>query len=119
MITRWLRSTLCITVVICSSERSQVSIFFFAIGSFEQRRHMYEKTNSFHLCLCKDLRGFGARTHKTTAEAEMETAIGECQLASLKGSNANIRRCLECVTWRGDWEQIRNETDGNEAELES
>lgn len=80
---------------------------------------MYDKTNSFHLCLCKDLRGFGARTHKTTAEAEMETAIGECQLASLKGSNANICRCLECVTWRGDWQQIRNETDGNEAELES
>lgn len=49
---------------------------FCAVGSFEQRRHMYEKTNTFHLCLCKDLRGFGAKTHENTAEAEMETAIG-------------------------------------------
>lgn len=93
--------------------------FFWFSGFFELQRHMYEKTNSFYLCLCKDLRGFGARTHKNTAEGETETAIGGCQLASLKGSHVNIRRCLKHVTWRGDWEQIRRGTDGNEAEVGS
>lgn len=30
----------------------------------------------------------------------------------------NIRRCLEYITWRGDWKQIRG-TDGNETEVGS
>lgn len=95
-----------------SSGRRRVSMFS-ALGSFEQRRGLGEKTSSFHLCVCTDLRGFGARADENSAGAEMEAAIGRWRLT---GSNVNIRRCLEDVTCTGDWEQIRGGTDGNEAE---
>lgn len=52
-------------------------------------------------------------------EVEPEAIISGCLLASLKGSSLNIHRCLEHVTWRGDWDQIRRGTDGNETEMGS
>lgn len=52
-------------------------------------------------------------------EVEPEVIISGCLLASLNGSSLNIRRCLEQVTWRGDWNQIRRGTHGNETEMGS
>lgn len=69
--------------------------------------------------LCKNVSLFGARTRKNTAEVESETITSGRPLASLKGSNLNIRRCLGHVTWRGDWDQIRRGVDGNEAQMGS
>lgn len=75
---------------------------------------MYEKNKPLPFLPVQSSEGFWCQnTFKNTAEAEMETAIGGCQLASLKGSNVKIHRCLNTSSG----EVIENRLEEGQTEM--